>query len=162
MKKTEEVAPAPVPTIDLVYCGLEQSQDLFVGKPKMVFRLLGKGGKLGDRLLYQFKRDELKGLTPGAVYTFKSDNEGKNIAYAKGMRPTSYLDDSHSDMVATWVAQTRAIQRQVDAEARMEKEGSRNHLFEALDPIQKAYGRLRGPARAQMIADVVAHITKGG
>lgn len=113
---------------------------------------------------YSFKRDELKGLTPGAVYTFKSENAGKNIAYAKGMRPTSYLHDSSKwdETIAQWTTTTRAIQKQLDAEARLEKKGDRNLMFEALDPIVRAYRALPAPAKAQLIADVVARITKGG
>jgi cell fate (sporulation/competence/biofilm development) regulator YlbF (YheA/YmcA/DUF963 family) len=47
-----------------------------------------------------------------------------------------------------------------DAKERLLKDVKANAMYEALDPIRTAYQNTHSTVRAQMIADVVAYITR--
>lgn len=99
---------------------------------------------------------QLKGCVPGAIFPAKRADDGA-IAYRKGARPLDYVADT---IRRHWDGVHRGVKAARDADAAREKEWSRNMLREHVEPLRRMYDHSRGAARAQLLALIVAEITR--
>lgn len=105
---------------------------------------------------------DLRWCNPGAAYavTIEEGEEGKStIQYKKRLQPAFI---AQSPYLSQWSATHRATSLNWAARKRAEKAAKVVPYHEALAPIRAAYNNLHGSARAHLIADVVAYITRRG
>lgn len=99
---------------------------------------------------------KLKYCNPGSVYAMTKTDTG--ISYTQKVAPQFVLAN---EQVTRWHTMHRAVERDWQAAKRLKKDATYSPDRELLEPFRTAYGRLHGPAQAQLIADVVAYIARG-
>lgn len=98
---------------------------------------------------------KLRGVRPGAVFLVTKTEAG--IKYTPKDWPQFYLT---APAIEEYSARHTAVLRQWEAEQRIEKAAKVWPHRESLRPVQDAYHSLHGAAKAQLIAEVVAFITR--
>ncbi len=98
---------------------------------------------------------DLRFCRPGSVYLMTATPTG--IRYTKKSTPEFVI----ANVPVSWHAQHRATLQHWESKKRIERDATALPSHEALEPFRDAYERLHGPQRAQLIADVVAFITRG-
>jgi hypothetical protein len=100
--------------------------------------------------------NELSLCEPGAVFIVTLEEAA--IRYKKKQGPVATPKWGHP-IVREWSILHRATKSAMESAKRFERDGKRSAWKESLDPIQAAYRKLNAPQRAQLIADVVRHIS---
>lgn len=103
---------------------------------------------------------KLRYCRPGAVYEFATNETHANISYTRFQEPAFYLPVD-STLVVTWDAEHRAIQAHKRRRAKLDKDGKTRALHQHLQPVREAYDSLPYNARADLLAEVLAYVTRG-
>lgn len=121
------------------------------------FRVIADG-RLTDEIMWFDPRKT--GLGMGSVGSVYEIPDMGNNKYRLSER--TFIEDwSDKAQVDAWDAEQKALMRDLDGREEEERRKNRDHMAERLEPIARAYQRLNGPQRAQLVARVVYLVTKG-
>lgn len=155
--KTKATTPdkKPVRLIKAVCVGVHEGSKV---KRVIGFRLLDDEGRLTEETMWFDPRSTGLGMgSVGSVYEIPDMGESK---YRLSGR--TFVEDWKDEaQVDQWDAEQKALMRDLDGRDEEERRKNRDHMAERLEPIARAYQRLNGPQRAQLVARVVYLVTKG-
>jgi hypothetical protein len=139
---------------------------VYVGRVALVGNKIGTSWKpVNDQHELTYERDLTfsekfvkdrrdHGCRIGAIYDIKQQGDSYAV---ETLQPVAYFRDTET--VTLWQSMDYAVSKDIKAASSLKREGKKDFVEEALDPIRTAYVALTPPQRAQLLAKIVRYIS---